>query len=379
MLTKDNNTVFSQQLDKNDLKLIIMCVIALWTFGLMGVGAILLMRLLSYLAAGRDQASSHGISVIESSRLGGLAITLLLVSHALGMVLLTDYTPGVVRSNLDLALWVAVFFCACLGLCEDIKADFLSPALRLLCKFVVFGLLLLAWPTLIPKNVGIEVINQLLEVPAIAWASATIFCVGFINAFNMSDGANGLVPGIATATFTVFFIEYGRPIEGLLFFTCFMFLVFNITSGWFFLGDMGSYGLGAVIALYGLNGVADGIFSASFMAVLLAYPCLDFMVSIVRRLASGRSPFSADNDHLHNRLHWQLNKRVKSRVIANSMTGLLISGGSSGIALIGYILVWRPASSDDWVSIFALQAVLYGVVFVLAGRNRSITQFSDAA
>ena len=274
MLTKDNDTVFSQQLDKNDLKLIIMCLIALWAFGLMGVGAILLMRLLSYLAAGRDQASSHGISVIESSRLGGLAITLLLVSHALGMVLLTDYTPGVVRSNLDLALWVAVFFCACLGLCEDIKADFLSPALRLLCKFVVFGLLLLAWPTLIPENVGIEVINQLLEVPAIAWASATIFCVGFINAFNMSDGANGLVPGIATATFTVFFIEYGRPIEGLLFFTCFMFLVFNITSGWFFLGDMGSYGLGAVIALYGLNGVADGFFPLHLWLYYLPTPAL---------------------------------------------------------------------------------------------------------
>ena len=153
MLTKDNNTVYSQQLDKHDLKLLIMCVIALWTFGHMGVGANLLLRLLSYLAAGRDQASSHGISVIESSRLGGLAITLLLVSHALGMVLLTDYTPGVVRSNLDLALWVAVFFCACLGLCEDIKADFLSPALRLLCKFVVFGLLLLAWPRLVPRKV----------------------------------------------------------------------------------------------------------------------------------------------------------------------------------------------------------------------------------
>jgi len=91
MLTKDNDSTFSRPLDKNDLKLIIMCLIALWAFGLMGVGAILLMRLLSYLAAGRDQASSHGISVIESSRLGGLAITLLLGSHALGMVLLTDY------------------------------------------------------------------------------------------------------------------------------------------------------------------------------------------------------------------------------------------------------------------------------------------------
>ncbi|MCS5593893.1 MAG: undecaprenyl/decaprenyl-phosphate alpha-N-acetylglucosaminyl 1-phosphate transferase [Porticoccaceae bacterium] len=378
MLLKDNYSAFSRHLDKYDLKLVIMCLVALWAFGLVGVGAILLMRLLSSLAVGRDQAASHGISVIESSRLGGLAITLLLGFHALGMVLLTDYIPGVVRSNLYLALWTAIFLCACLGLCEDIKSDFLSPVLRLSAKFVVFALLFWGWPTLVPDNLGLAVIDQLLKVPLIACVSATVFCVGFINAFNMSDGANGLVPGIATAAFTVFFIEYGRPVEGLLFFICFVFLLFNVISGWFFLGDMGSYGLGAIIALYGLNGVAQGDFSASFMMVLLAYPCLDFAISITRRLASGRSPFSADNNHLHNRLHWQLQRCIKSRVIANSLTGLLISCSSAGIALIGYILAWRPANSDDWVFIFALQVVLYGVVFVLAGRKRPITQFSGA-
>ena len=379
MLTKDFYAVFSRHLDKNDLKLIIMCSIALWTFGLAGVGTILLMRLFSYLAAGRDLASTHGISAVESSRLGGLAIMLIVAFYALGAMLLTDYTPGVVRSNQELALWSALFFCAILGLIEDFKADFLSPLLRLLSKFLVFGLLLWFWPSFIPESVGLPVLDQLLAVPMIAWASATVFFVGFINAFNMSDGANGLVPGIATVAFTVFFIEYGRPIEGLLFFACSMFLIFNVISGWFFLGDMGSYGLGAAIAAYGLNGVAMGDFSASFMAALLAYPCLDFVSSIIRRLAAKRSPFSADNDHLHNRLHWQLQKHVRSRVVANSLTGLLISGSSSGIVLFGYITAWRPAISDDWIFLFALQVVLYGVVFRLAGRARPTTQFSEAA
>ena len=40
-----------------------------------------------------------------------------------------------------------------------------------------------------------------------------------------------------------------------------MFLIFNVISGWFFLGDTGSYGLGAIILGYGLNGVAAENFS----------------------------------------------------------------------------------------------------------------------
>ena len=59
----------------------------------------------------------------------------------------------------------------------------------------------------------------------------------------MADGANGLIPGVATIAFGLLFLEYGRPAEGVLFFVCLMFLIFNVVSGWFFLGDMGSYGL----------------------------------------------------------------------------------------------------------------------------------------
>ncbi|KRO96420.1 MAG: hypothetical protein ABS24_07750 [SAR92 bacterium BACL26 MAG-121220-bin70] len=378
MLIKDDYDIFARHLDRNDLKLIIMCSLALMTFGLAGVGTIFLMRLFSYLAAGRDPSSTHGISLIESSRLGGLSIMLIVGFYALGMILLTDYTPGIVRSSQELALWSAIFLCASLGLIEDFKADFLSPLLRLFSKFLVFGLLLGFWPALIPDEVGVTGIDQLLEVPLIAWVSATVFCVGFINAFNMSDGANGLIPGIASAAFAIFFLEYGRPIEGLLFFACSMFLIFNVISGWFFLGDMGSYGLGAAIAVYGLSGVATGHFSASFMAALLAYPCLDFITSIFRRVAAGRSPFTADNDHLHNRLHWQLKKQFRSRVVANSLTALLISGSSAGIVLFAYIFSWRPAFSDDWIFLFALQIVLYATVFRLAARGRPTSQFSEA-
>ena len=76
---------------------------------------------LSTLRAGRDSAASHGISTINSSRLGGVAIVITFCLFVVGMVLLSDYTPGVVRDVTFLHLWAAVFVCAMLGGVEDIK------------------------------------------------------------------------------------------------------------------------------------------------------------------------------------------------------------------------------------------------------------------
>ncbi|MDA9347785.1 undecaprenyl/decaprenyl-phosphate alpha-N-acetylglucosaminyl 1-phosphate transferase [Porticoccaceae bacterium] len=364
---------------KDDIKILLMCIVASVTYGLAGVGAILLMTLLSSFALGRDAAAKHGISTTESSRLGGLAIFLVVVVYLGGLTLFSHYTPGVVREERELWFWSVVFICTCLGLAEDIKPDFLTPAVRLLLKFAVLGGLLWVWPTFIPQQIGISIVDWMLAIPVLAWLLGTIFYVGFINAFNMADGANGLVPGIATVCFAIFFLEYGRPSDGVLMFACTIFLIFNLISGWFFLGDAGSYGLGSIIAGYGLYGVSTGQFSAGFMAALLAYPCLDLVISVSRRLLQGRSPFSPDNDHLHNRIHSQLRNRLRSKVLANSLTGLSISMATSGLVLIGYVNNRLPADSNDWLFVFIAQSLAYGGVFYLTGRGRPLTEAQTQA
>ncbi len=365
-------------MSKANVKLTLMLIIGFLTYGLAGVGAIFLMSTLSYFAIGRDSAASHGISQVDSSRLGGLAIAIVVACYLIGMLILTPYVPGAMRSDQEFYLWSSVLACAFLGLAEDLKADFLTPVLRLACKFVVFGALLWFWPNFIPSNLGIPGVDKLIELPVIGWFVVTVFCVGFINAFNMADGANGLVPGICVAAFTVFFLEYGRPTEGLFLFACLMFLIFNLISGWFFLGDMGSYGIGAIILAYGLNGVANGDFSAAFMAALLAYPCIDFLVSIVRRVRDGRSPFSADNDHLHNRLHRLIRGSVKSKVLANSLTGLTISGSTAGLTVWAYNFEWWSLNSNGWAILFLIEVILYWKAYSLTGKFKGITQFSEA-
>lgn len=359
------------------IKVLLLALAATLMFGITGLGYIMLMWLFSQFTLGRDTAASHGISHWESSRLGGLVIGIVFISYIVGLMITSPYTPGVMRSSHYLYIWAATLVCCMLGLAEDFKPDFLSPRLRLGSKFVVFGLLLYLVPELIPQALGVPGLDRLLQIDLIAWALTVIFCVGFINAFNMSDGANGLVPGIATFAVAIFFLIYARPAEGALLFTCSIFLFFNVFTGRFFLGDMGSYGLGAIVVFYGLEGVINGDFSAAMMAALLAYPCLDFLVSIGRRLARGYSPFAADNGHLHNLIHRWLKTRLNSNLVANSLTGLLITCSSAGLVFLGFMLQWWPATSSEWGWIFALEVGLYCYAMVMLRRAGFVTEYKN--
>jgi UDP-N-acetylmuramyl pentapeptide phosphotransferase/UDP-N-acetylglucosamine-1-phosphate transferase len=304
-------------------------------------------------------------------------IGIVFISYIVGLMITSPYTPGVLRSSHYLYVWSGVLICCLLGLAEDIKADFLSPRLRLGSKFVVFGALFYLVPGLVPQSLGVPGLDRLLQIDLIAWALTVIFCVGFINAFNMSDGANGLIPGIATFTVAIFFLTYARPAEGALLFTCSIFLLFNVFTGRFFLGDMGSYGLGAIVVIYGLEGVIQGDFSAAMMAALLAYPCIDFLVSIGRRLARGYSPFAADNGHLHNLIHRWLKTHLSSGLLANSLTGLLITCSSAGLVFVGFMMQWWPITSSEWGWIFVFELLLYCYAMVMLRRAGFVTVYKN--
>ena len=358
-------------------KLFLMFVLAGISYGATGLGAMLLMTLLANSQLGKDASSKHGISAHESSRLGGLAIAIVILIYTLGFSLISPYTPGPIRDEAFLYLWCVIFFCTALGFAEDVKPDFLTPSLRLAVKFLVMAALFGLAPKFIPSSVGISIIDSIITLPFLGWALVTVFAVGFINALNMADGANGLVPGIAVASFGVFFVEYGRPMDGALLFAFTIFLIFNVISGWYFLGDAGSYGLGTILLGYGLLGVAEGQFSAGFMAALFCYPCIDFLVSIIRRRRAGRSPFSADNGHLHNRLHQFIKLRIKSAVIANSFTGLIISGSTSGAVLIAYLMDVLPTESDLWYLFFVAEICLYLIALNYFTSIQPKTQYAD--
>ena len=241
---------------------------------------------------------------MDASRLGGAAIFfsrlgLMLAGYYNGY--LGDKSGGPAGSYwID---WFAVGCCGTLGLVEDLRNDTLSPRSRLLTKLLIFAIVIGFWPLLIPIDIGLPGLDALMVLPAVGWFLSVIFCVGFINSANMADVANGLMPGIMTIAYSLFYLNIGEFVYAAMMAACVLFTIFNVISGRLFLGDTGAYGLGASLVISALYLFSQNVFSAAFLACLFAYPCIDFVVTLIRRYKAGRSIFLPDNDHLYNRIH----------------------------------------------------------------------------
>ena len=358
---------------KDLLKLAIMTVVATLLFGLPGLIMLLLLQWITSQSYAIESADKHGISKVGASRLGGAAIfASALVLYILG------FLSGVIEpsplSTISIVFWLSIFSCVGIGLMDDLKSNLLSPKMRLIVISLIFGLCLVTVPTLVPQKIGLVGLDFLLDKAVIAWMLTLVFCVGFVNAVNMADGANGLIPGIISIALTIFYMEVGSFTYAIFMTTCGLFTLFNVISGRLFLGDAGAYGLGSMVALNGLFLHSAGGFSAAFLAVLFAYPCIDILVTVTRRWIKGRSILLPDNDHLHNRVHFHCQGWFRSKTLANSLTGILIVSLSSGLALLGYTEAWWSVTSNKWAWVFLAQCTIYLFAFVVSGLGRPISQ-----
>ena len=139
-----------------------------------------------------------------------------------------------------------------------------------------------------------------------------IWIVGIANAINFIDGLDGLaagVAGISATTLAVVALLTGRYDAAVLAFmlaaAAFAFIPFNFSEKKkIFMGDAGSNFLGyslAVISILGAVKVA-AVFTMLVPILILAVPIFDTAFAIIRRLLAGKSPFVADNLHLHHRI-----------------------------------------------------------------------------
>ena len=354
-------------------KLSFMIVMATFLFGMPGLIMLLILQWITSQSYAIESVDKHGISKIGASRLGGAAI----FGSALALYLFGVYS-GVIEpsplSAISIALWLSIFSCVGIGLMDDLKSNLLSPRMRLIIIALIFGVCLALIPLLIPSKIGIMGLDFLLDKAVIGWIITIVFCVGFVNAVNMADGANGLIPGIITIALALFYMEVGSFTYAIFMTTCGLFTLFNVISGRLFLGDAGAYGLGSMVALNGLFLHGAGVFSAAFLAVLFAYPCIDILVTVSRRRIAGRSIFLPDNDHLHNRVHFHCQGWFRSKTLANSLTGIVIVSFSSGLALLGYTEAWWSVTSNNWAWVFLGQCTMYLFAFIVTGLVRPSSQ-----
>jgi UDP-GlcNAc:undecaprenyl-phosphate GlcNAc-1-phosphate transferase len=187
--------------------------------------------------------------------------------------------------------------------------------------------------TYLNNPVGQPAIINLSEPFAIGFTM--LWVVGMINSINFIDGLDGLSSGIALiAAATLGLISFttaagpaGQPLVGLL---CFVlagsllgFLRWNFHPATIFIGTSGVMFVGYTLAVLSILGTAK----VAVALLVLGVPVIDTFWIIVRRVATGRSPFTPDRGHIHHRL-----------------LGLGLSHSQTVLAIYGICIVLAAAS-----------------------------------
>ena len=230
-------------------------------------------------------------------RVGGIAM-------AVGLfiaILLTVHLSAPVRGLL-LGLLVLV----CFGLWDDRVT--LGYGAKFAGQLIAVGICM----TVGGIHVGPLTFGALDAAPPYISAAVTfVFLMGITNAVNLADGLDGLAGGMvllclcaiaifATASgnsaVTAFALIESGAVLG--------FLRFNTHPARVFMGDSGSQMLGlsvGALALLATQGETCSL-SAALPLLLLGLPIMDTLTVMLTRIRQGRSPFSADRNHMHHRL-----------------------------------------------------------------------------
>lgn len=163
---------------------------------------------------------------------------------------------------------------------------------------------------------------------------------GLINAVNMADGIDGLAGSIAMATLAMLtaaalYAKNSGLATGLVLLmgSVAAFLIFNLRTPWnprarTFLGNAGSEFLGLLIAwaCFRLTQTPAHPVTPVLAPFLISAPVIDCLALMAHRIRNGRSPFSADRNHLHHLLidaGFSINGVIMVVVAESLLIGLL--------------------------------------------------------
>jgi len=258
-----------------------------------------LLRRLAMRVGAVDHPGGRKIHGQAMPLLGGVAVYL---AFWITAALLLIFIPG---GEKLWGLFLGSSLILALGLYDDIKG--LSYKAKFAGQFIA-ALILLAY------NIRIEFITipfrEMVFLGVFMVPLTLIWVVGVTNAFNLTDGVDGLATGISIIAAAVIcalaFAEF--PLLALLALTlagaALGFLPHNFSPARIFLGDSGSLFLGFMLAAFSIMTVTkQATFTAlAIPVIILGLPIFDTCYVIWRRLRSHRSIFQADNGHIHHRL-----------------------------------------------------------------------------
>ena len=348
------------------------------------IGAFLAAALLALLATPLIRRVVHDLRILDHPdsrkqhdsplpRAGGLAPAFAFLLVGGGLVVFRDAIPGmpglrgVTQDNI-LGLFGGAVLATVIGVLDD-RFD-----LRARWQFAgQLGLAVLAITTGITiANVGDPFGPGKIQLPVLLAIPITVvWVVGMINSLNFIDGLDGLSTGIALiASVTLGILSLTTQVnEPLVAVLCFAlaggllgFLRWNFHPAVIFQGTAGVMFMGYALAVLSILGEAKVVVAL----LVLAVPIIDTFWVIVRRLSSGRSPFSPDRGHIHHRL---LDLGLSHRA-----TVLLILGVCATLGLMSLLV-----SSATGVFAFIVALVVFGVFAIVLARRGAEQDRPEAA
>lgn len=246
-------------------------------------------------------AQNHKKHVKSTPLVGGLAA----IPPAMVM-LIYIYSANVVSNSQAaavFALLLAGIGSMLVGFFDDRRH---IPALiRLFLCALIFLLAIAIDPEFLVTTLDIQGLQFGLQLGVLAVPFTMLCLLAFQNAVNMADGRNGLVTGLALIWLvTLLSYNLGAFSLPLITLALGMLLVTGANiGGRLFLGDAGTYGIGAIIGLSAiwLHRQNVGLHTID-VAIMFLFPVCDMLRLILLRILQGRHPFSADHHHLHHYL-----------------------------------------------------------------------------
>jgi UDP-GlcNAc:undecaprenyl-phosphate/decaprenyl-phosphate GlcNAc-1-phosphate transferase len=257
------------------------------------------------------------------------------------------------------------------GLLEDMTAK-ISPTKRMLTTLVSIVILFFMGGVSI-DFLGFEWIDRYLSNYVILSLLFTLLVVGgAVNAVNIIDGFNGLMPGYSILVLLA--IAYVANILGddlvlqlslILISSLAGFFIFNFPFGRMFMGDGGAYFAGFMMATIGLMlGIRNEEVSHWFVLLLFIYPLYETAFSIYRKkIVRGTSPSQPDGYHLHMLIYKRLVKCKtfkNNKVMCNSVTSPFLWA----LSLVGIIpaIIWFDNQTMLIVWAFVFMAI-YTIIY----------------
>lgn len=290
--------------------------------------------------------SSHTSPVVRG---GGLSVLIALLAGLVAVVIVSGDPAA-------LALVPLVALMGALGWVEDRRG--LSVRARMLGQAVIGA-------------AGASLIGYLFGAPPLLWLAGALGAVVYVNVSNFMDGVNGmsslqgLVSGTAFALLGVLTSNGWLVGSGAVVAAAFIgFLPWNLRRPGMFLGDIGSYVLGASVIALSVAAIAVGVQPLAAVAPLVIY-LADTGLTLLRRMVKRERWYEAHRTHVYQRLTDLGLSHLSVAAIVAVATAVEAAAGAASLVL-------RSDQRPWLVVVMVAIAIVYVLLPALVARLRAL-------